>query len=163
MRSRILVCPQVRQETAENAHRSQQIGAPHDVGDRFSRQRMDCPGCGQKQRQPRVPVGAGRRRISVTPIAKATCEEVHEQRVDEVQRDVDEVIAERIRPVPKHRVVDEIRQRGQWPIEVARRVRPPVRAREDVGQVLDAERAQARVFEDQDAAVDDEAPVNALE
>jgi hypothetical protein len=77
-----------------------------------------------------------------------------------VQQEVDDMVARRPIGVSEDAVVDEVGQRRDGAVQRGLREGPPVRAVENQGEVVRRERAEARVFEDQDPVVEDEARAN---
>ena len=105
---------------------------------------MDSPDGGDEDRRPQLPHQPQR-------------QSVHQQDVAGMQQEIDPVIAGGLVAVAEDRVVEEIRERGDGPIEAALAVGPPVSLVEDQADVLRGGFANAWILQKQALVVKSEA------
>jgi hypothetical protein len=157
---------QIRQEPAEDTKGREQVRAADDVGHGFGRQRVDGPQCGDWGRRGRVGPAKAASGFSRTVIGgfsrtgrtdEPCHHHIHQQNVDDVQEQVDGVVPGGPVLVAEDRVVEQIRQRRQRPIETAFADRPPVRVLNDQIEVRARRGVDARVLEDQRFVIEREA------
>jgi hypothetical protein len=139
----------VHQQAAKHGQCRQQIGAPDDVRHGFGGERMNGPHRRDAERDLFLARQSPRQRV-------------RQEDVRHLEHKVNRVIARRPVPVSEHGVVDEIRQRGQRPIQTGLAIRPPVRVLEDEGDVRGRRAVDARVREDQSFVVEREAGVEGI-
>ena len=114
---------------ARHAEGRQQVGAPHNIGDRFGEQRMQSPNRGQRQSRRRFPKNQHAQRI-------------HQRHVDFVQHEINPVIARRARAIAENCVIQQVGESGERPIQSrggrARAVAVPIPSRQNGLDVLRA-------------------------
>src|SRR5262249_25646792 len=87
---------------------------------------------------------------------EANNQTVDEQDVHDVKQQVDRVVAGGAILVTQDRVVEQVGQRGEWPVQPAFADRPPVAVTENQCDVLVGRRMNPRVIEDQSFVVESE-------
>ena len=92
------------QQARQYAEGRQQVGAPHNIGDRLGEHRVQSPNRGQRQR---------RRRFSKNQHAQC----IHQHNVDFVQHEIHPVIANRARAAAENRVIHQVGKSGERPIQ----------------------------------------------
>ena len=94
---------------------------------------MNGPDGGDENRRPQFPYQPQR-------------QAVNQQDVAGMQQKIDPVIAAGLVAVAENRVVEEIRERGEGPVEAALAVGPPVGSMKDQPDILRGGCAQARIL-----------------
>ena len=106
------------QQARQHAEGCQQVGAPHNIGDRFGEQRVQSPNRGQRQ---------SRRRFSKNQHAQR----IHQRNVNFVQHEINPVIANRARAVAENCVIQQVGESGEWPIQAGGGADVPIPSSQD--------------------------------
>jgi hypothetical protein len=136
----------VREHRGQDTETSQQIGAAHDIGDGFGQHRMKSPECSQRDR------GA--------PVLKRDqAERVEQRNIDEMQRNVGQVIARDFAAAAQNRVVEEVGKSGERPVDAAGGIPVQVVFGEDELDVFGGDRLHAGIALYDPIAIEEEAGV----
>ena len=111
---------------------------------------MDSPDGGDENRRPQLPHQPQR-------------ESVHQQDVAGMQQEIDPVVAGGLAAVAEDRVVEEIGERGDGPIEAALAVGPPVSPVKNQADVLRGGFANARILQKEALVVKAKPALNEFE
>ena len=134
---------QVDQKAAQQSHAGQQVRPPDHVCYRFRERRVHRP----QRRDP----DAG------PPVANETPRQgIYQQHVSRVQEKVDAVIARGMVGVTQERIVEQIGKCGEWTIQAAFTIRPPIGVLQDQLEVFGSSLVNSRVLKEKPAIVQHE-------
>jgi len=93
---------------------------------------------------------------------KARRERIDQNRVEEVDQEIDRVISERMVLVSQNRVVEKVGERGERPVDAAFARGPPVGVLQDQFEIGRSGVAKPRVVEQQRPVIEDEAAIERI-